>query len=158
MAITIHPIELSDTDTFFSHHFTYLVEDEIVTDEEDLEYFRSEEYRGAILRNMEERNPPHVMLYFVEDGKEVGAAQYNIFPEENDICLLMDFWVFPRFRGNGMGHRCFNTLLEKIKDEGAASILINAEKEEAVRFWKSLGFKYAGEDEYGDPTYTLSLE
>ena len=61
--------------------------------------------------------------------------------------------MFPGSRGNGTGHRCFRALEEKTKEEGALYYEINSEKEDSVRFWKSLGFTENGKDEYDMPLY-----
>ncbi|MBR0154296.1 MAG: GNAT family N-acetyltransferase, partial [Lachnospiraceae bacterium] len=62
-----------------------------------------------------------------------------------------DFWVFPEFRGNGTGHRCFEALQAYAEADGAKYYELNSEKEDSVRFWKSLGFVEHGRDEYDMP-------
>ena len=151
--IEIEEIPVENIDEFWEIHIKYLVEDGIVTDEEDIEYFEGDEYRETIESNMKSPEDPHHMIYFVEGGRRVGAAQYNTFSDEGGKCYLMDFWVFPEFRGDGMGHRCFEVLEERTKKEGATSYEINSEKEDSVRFWKSLGFIENGTDEWGMPLF-----
>ena len=151
--IEIEEIPVENIDEFWKLHIKYLVEDGIVTDKEDIEYFKGDEYRDVIESNMRRAENPHHMLYFVEDGRRVGAAQYNTFSDEGGKCYLMDFWVFPEYRGAGMGHRCFEAFEERTKKEGATSYEINSEKEDSVRFWKSLGFIENGTDEWGMPLF-----
>ena len=151
--IEIEEIPVENIEEFWRIHIKYLVEDGIVTDEEDIEYFEGDEYRETIESNMKSPVDPHHVIYFVEDGRRVGAAQYNTFSDEGGKCYLMDFWVFPEFRGAGMGHRCFEALEERTKKEGAALYEINSEKEDSVRFWKSLGFIENGTDEWGMPLF-----
>ena len=89
------------------------------------------------------------MVYFVEDGTRVGAAQYCTYKSKGGMCFVLDFWVFPEFRGGGMGHKCYEALEKYTKAHGAKYYEINAEKEDSVRFWASLGFRDNGEDEWG---------
>ena len=56
---------------------------------------------------MERPTDKHHMVYFVRDGKKIGAAQYNTYQSEDGKCFMLDFWVFPEYRGNGPGHACF---------------------------------------------------
>ena len=75
------------------------------------------------------------------------------YTREDGKCFLMDFWVFPEYRGNGMGHRCFKAFEERTRAEGAKYYEINSTKEDSVRFWKSLGFVENGKDEYDMPLF-----
>jgi GNAT superfamily N-acetyltransferase len=93
------------------------------------------------------------MVYFTEDGRRTGAAQYNTYRSEDGKCFILDFWVFEQYRGKGMGHRCFKALEEYTKSDGAVYYEINSEKEDSVRFWKSLGFTENGRDEYDMPVF-----
>ena len=93
------------------------------------------------------------MVYFLRDGVRIGATQFVTFKSEDGKCLILDFWVFPEFRGGGTGHRCFEALERYTREDGAAYFEINCEKEASVRFWKSLGFVENGVDEYGMPLF-----
>lgn len=44
--ITIEEIPIEKIEDFWKIHYKYLLNDEIISDEEDKEYFQSEEYRG----------------------------------------------------------------------------------------------------------------
>ena len=147
--IQIEEIPLSRIGEFWAIHFPYLVEDGIIEDEEDREYFGGPDYRDVIAAHMARDEDKHHMVYFVEAGTRVGAAQYCTYQSEDGKCFVLDFWVFPEFRGGGMGHRCFEALEGYTKADGAEYFEINAEKENAVRFWASLGFRDNGEDEWG---------
>lgn len=147
--IGIEEIPVERIEEFWSKHIKYLVEDGIVTDPEDVEYFVGEEYRGVIQAHMQREPNRHHMVYFVREGLRIGAAQYNTYQSEDGKCFVMDFWVFPEYRGNGTGHACFQALMRYTKADGALYYEINSEKEDAVRFWKSIGFTENGVDEYG---------
>ena len=147
--ILIEEIPVERIDEFWEIHAKYLVNDEIITDEEDKEYFQSEEYRDVIKSHMLREVDRHHMVYFVEDGERIGAAQYNTYQSEDGKCFVLDFWVFPKFRGNGTGHRCFSALEAYTKKYGARYYEINCERDNARRFWRDNGFVDNGVDEYG---------
>ncbi|MCR4679949.1 MAG: GNAT family N-acetyltransferase [Lachnospiraceae bacterium] len=151
--IEIQEIPVSDIEEFWKTHFKYLVDDGIITDEEDFKYFSGEEYRGIIKDNMQAEIDRHHMIYFTEGGTKIGAAQYNTYTQEDGQCFMLDFWVFPEFRGNGTGHRCFDAFQEYTKADGALYYLLNSTKENSIRFWKSLGFIENGVDEDGMPVF-----
>lgn len=147
--IVIQEIPIENINDFWKIHMKYLVEDQIVTDQEDIDYFESNEYRDVIKAHMLREWDRHHMIYFVEEGKKIGAAQYNTYQSEDGKCFILDFWVFPGFRGSGTGHRCFHALEEYTRSDGAVYYEINCEREDAFRFWQDNGFVWNGEDEYG---------
>ena len=149
--IRIEEIPVERIDEFWQLHYRYLVDDGIIEDEEDKEYFAGPEYRDVIKAHMERGVDKHHMLWFVRDGIRIGAAQYCTYHSEDAKCFLMDFWVFPEFRGRGTGHQCFEVLKGYTKADGAQYYEINCEKEDAHRFWMSLGFEDNGVDEYDMP-------
>lgn len=89
------------------------------------------------------------MTYFCCNGKKIGAVSYCIYQSEDGKCFILDYWVFPEFRGNGTGHRCFEALEKHTKLNGAVYYELNSFKENSIRFWKSLGFIENGKDEQG---------
>ena len=95
----------------------------------------------------------HHMVYFVDGNVRIGAAQYNTYQSEDGKCFILDFWVFPEFRGNGTGHRCFYALEDHTRLDGAKYYEINSQKENSIRFWKSIGFEENGKDEYDMPLF-----
>lgn len=46
--ILVEEIPVERIDEFWNIHFKYLIDDGIISDEEDKEYFSGEEYRGII--------------------------------------------------------------------------------------------------------------
>ena len=61
---------------------------------------------------------------------------------------ILDFWVFPEYRGNGTGHACFDALTSYTKSDGAIYYSLNYAKENSRRFWLSNGFVDNGVDEH----------
>ena len=153
--ISIEEIPRSWIDEFWELHLRYLVDDGIVSDEEDIEYFSGDEYRSILTDHMVRDSDKQHMVWFVRDGTRIGAASFCTYQSEDGKCFILDFWVFPEFRGGGTGHRCFEALREYTRSDGAKYYEINSVKEDSVRFWKSIGFSENGEDEYGMPLYIL---
>ena len=152
--IEIEEIPVSGLEEFWTEHIRYLTEDGIITDPEDIEYFSGDEYRDIIREHMQRDTDRHHMVWFKKDGTRIGAASYCIYQSEDGKCFILDFWVFPKFRNNGNGRLCFETLEEVTKKDGAGYYQINSTKEDSVRFWKSLGFIEDGTDEWDMPLYT----
>ena len=146
--IIIEEIPVERINEFWEIHIKYLVDDGIISDEEDIEYFMGEEYRGIMEDHMIRGTDKQHMVYFCRNGERIGAASYCTCQSEAGQCFILDFWVFPQFRGNGTGHRCFEALEEYTKADGAKYYELNSEKEASVRFWKSIGFVENGKDEY----------
>ena len=147
--INIKEIPVERVNQFWEKHLKYLIEDEIISEEDDIEYFSSDEYRNAIISHMKREKDKHHMVYFMLDSVIIGATQYNTYQSEDGKCFILDFWVFPEYRGKGMGTKCFNALERYTKQDGALYYELNSEKENAVRFWKKLGFIENGTDEWG---------
>ena len=149
--ICIKEIPVEEIETFWELHYRYLIEDGIIEDEEDREYFSGPEYRGVIKAHMLRQVDRHHMVWFVRNSVRIGAAQYCIYRSEDGKCFILDYWVFPEFRGNGTGHRCFKALEAYAKADGAVYYEINCTRDNARRFWRSLGFRDIGVDEYDMP-------
>ena len=147
--VKIEEIPVERIKEFWDIHLKYLVDDGIISDEEDIEYFSGDEYRDIIKSHMMREINRHHMVYFLEDNKKIGAAQYNIYQSEDGKCFVLDFWVFPEFRGNGTGHKCFEALERYTRLDGATYYELNSTKEDSIRFWKSIGFVENGKDEWG---------
>lgn len=147
--IEIEEIPVENIEEFWKMHIKYLIDDEIITDSEDIEYFQSEEYRGIIKAHMLRDKDKHHMVYFIKDGIRVGATQYCTYQSEDGKCFILDYWIFPEYREQGVGHECFKALETYTRADGAVYYEINAETERRIHFWSSLGFVEDGVDEYG---------
>lgn len=149
MGISVEEIPVERIHEFWNLHYEYLINDEIITEDEDKEYFKSDQYRGFLKERMTRSIDKHHMVFFVRETIPIGATQYTIYQSEDGKCFILDFWVFPEFRGNGTGHKCFEALEKYTKMDGAKYYELNTESERQIRFWKSLGFIENGIDEYG---------
>ena len=81
--VKIEEIPVESIKEFWDIHLKYLVDDGIISDEEDIEYFSGDEYRDIIKSHMMREIDRHHMIYFLEDNKKIGAAQYNIYQSED---------------------------------------------------------------------------
>ena len=149
--ICIEEIPVERIEEFWDIHIRYLVDDDIITHDEDIEYFTGEEYRGILESHMKRSEDKHHMVYFIEDNRRVGAASFCTYLSEDGKCFILDFWVFPEYRGNGTGHRCFEALEQYTRRDGAKYYEINSSKDDSIRFWKSIGFFENGKDEWDMP-------
>ena len=149
--ICIKEIPVEEIDTFWELHYRYLIEDGIIEDEEEREYFSGPEYRDVIKAHMLRAVDRHHMVWFTRNDVRIGAAQYCTYQSEDGKCFILDYWVFPEFRGYGTGHRCFEELEAYTKADGAVYYEINCTRDNARRFWQSLGFRDIGMDEYDMP-------
>ena len=146
--INIEEIPVEKINEFWEIHINYLVDDGMISDEEDIAYFTGKEYRGILEDHMIRSTDKQHMVYFCRDGERIGAASYCTYQSEDGKCFILDYWVFPQFRGNGTGHRCFEALEQYTKADGAQYYELNSTKENSIRFWKSMGFVENGKDEY----------
>ena len=151
--IELEEINIKEIEEFWKLHIAYLVDDGIIRDPEDIEYFKSDEYRNVIKAHMVRDKDKHHLIYFMEDGKRIGAASYCIYKSEDCKCFILDYWIFEEYRNNNLGHLCFEKLEEVTKRDGATYYEINSLKEDSIRFWKSLGFVENGIDEYGEKLF-----
>ncbi len=149
--ICIEEIPVERIEEFWDIHIRYLVEDDIINPDEDIEYFTGKEYRGILESHMKRSEDKHHMVYFIEDNRRVGAASFCTYLSEDGKCFILDFWVFPEYRGNGTGHRCFEALEQYTRRDGAKYYEINSSKDDSIRFWKSIGFFENGKDEWDMP-------
>ena len=146
--IKIEEIPVENINDFWSIHIRYLVEDGIISDKEGEEYFSGDKYRGIIKARMLRDIDKLHMVYFVQDNFRIGATQYITYQSEDGKCFILDFWVFPQYRGNGTGHNCFQALEKYTSGDGARYYELNCDRDHAIRFWKSLGFIENGVDEF----------
>lgn len=149
----IEEVPVSDINDFWDAHIKYLIDDNMLLDKEEISYFSSRNYREILEEHMVRNKDKQHMIYFCDDEKRVGAASYCIYQSEDGKCFILDYWVFPEYRGKGMGHRCFETLEKYTKTDGAKYYMLNSKKERSIHFWKSLGFVENGYDEYNMPLY-----
>lgn len=118
---------------------------------EDLAYFLSDEYLSQ-LKALHERCENRLHFLFFERGRrEIGFAMPVIYEAEDSKCFIMEFCVYPEFRGKGTGHACGEALLSWARERGAGYFELNCDTAPRKRFWRRLGFLPNVCDEWSVP-------
>ncbi len=128
-------------------------------EDESLEYFLGEEYRSHIQTiHDREENRCHY-LFFCRDGRDIGFALSVIYNTEDGKCFILEFCVYPEYRGCGTGKQCANVLWDWARQHGAAYAELNfGGDERRLRFRQLAGFIRNGMDEWGEPLMLLPPE
>lgn len=151
-------ISEADTAAFWEQLHSYHKRD-IFPDPEDenLKHFLSDtEYRVQIEHVHNRLQDRCYYLFFERNSQDIGFALPAIFTSEDGKCFILEFCIFPEFRGGGTGRECAAVLLEWAKEHGARYAELNyGGDEQRLRFWKRVGFVENGVDEWGEPLMLL---
>ena len=123
-------------------------------DNEDLEYFLSSEYYDHMMRLHGRTQDRCFFLFFHRNGEDIGFAAPVIYTTEDGKCFIMEFCVYPGFRGKGAGKKCARVLLDWAREQGALYGELNCSGDRR-HFWESVGFVENGADEWGEPLMIL---
>ena len=125
-------------------------------DSEDLEYFLGSEYHDQMMQIRSRQQDHCFFLFLHRNGQDIGFSMPVIFTTEDGKCFIMEFCVYPEFRGNGIGKECARVLLDWAKEHGALYAELNYGGNQRRRhFWEAVGFVENGADEWGDPLMIL---
>ena len=125
-------------------------------DSKDLGYFHSSEYYDHMMKIHSRPQDRCFFLFFHRNGQDIGFAMPVIFTSEDGKCFIMEYCVYPEFRGNGTGKECARVLLNWAKENGALYAELNHSSNERRRhFWETVGFIENGTDEWGEPLMIL---
>lgn len=151
-------ISEADTAAFWEQLHSYHKRD-IFPDPEDenLKHFLSDtEYRVQIEHVHNRLQDRCYYLFFERNSQDIGFALPAIFTSEDGKCFILEFCIFPDFRGGGTGRECAAVLLEWAKEHGARYAELNyGGDERRLRFWRRIGFVENGVDEWGEPLMLL---
>lgn len=126
-------------------------------EDEDREYFFGPEYRQTIEKLHSRKENPIHWLFLNQNGIDIGFTQAVIFATEDGKCFIMEFCIYPEYRGNGSGTRCAKAVLRWTKENGALFAELNTGGNLRRRnFWNRIGFEDNGEDEWGVPLMRMS--
>lgn len=126
------------------------------SDSKELEYFLSSEYHDQITKIYSRPRDRGFFLFFQRNGQDIGFTMPVIFTSEDGKCFIMEYCVYPEFRGNGTGKACAKTFLNWAKEHGALYAELNYGSNVRRRhFWESVGFVENGVDEWGEPLMLL---
>lgn len=149
-----------DIAAFWEQLYAYYKRD-ILPDpkDEDLQYFLGPEYRAHMQKIHDRPQDRCRYLFFHRAGQDIGLALPVIFTSEDGKCFIMEFCVYPQFRGNGTGKKCAKVLLDWAKTGGALYAELNyGGNLRREKFWQSVGFVKNGADEWGEPLMILPPE
>ena len=119
-------------------------------------HFLDDQYRSHMDALHQRQQDRCYYLFFHRDGQDIGFALPAIFTSEDGKCFILEFCIFPEFRGGGTGRECAAVLLEWAKEHGARYAELNyGGDERRLRFWKRVGFVENGVDEWGEPLMLL---
>lgn len=119
---------------------------------EDLEYFLGSEYHDHMMKIHSRPQDRCYFLFFRRNGQDIGFAMPVIYTTEDGKCFIMEYCVYPEFRGNGTGKECASALLDWARENGALYAELNYGGDpRRERFWQSVGFRKNGADEWGEP-------
>ena len=128
-------------------------------DSEVLEYFLGSEYHDHMMKIHSRSQDRCHFLFFTRNGQDIGFVMPVIFTSEDGKCFVMEYCVYPEFRGNGTGKDCAKVLLDWAKANGALYMELNyGGDDRRLSFWKSVGFIENGVDEWGEPLMLLPPE
>ena len=147
-----------DIAVFWQQLRTYFIRDIFPNPEdEDREYFLSDtEYRADMQKIHDRPQDRCHYLFFHRNGQDIGFAMPVIFNTEDGKCFIMEYCVYPEFRGSGTGKACAAVLIDWARENGALYAELNyGSNERRFRFWESLGFVENGVDEWGEPLMIL---
>ncbi len=126
------------------------------SDIEELEYFLSSEYHDHMMKIYRRQQDRCFFLFFQRNGQDIGFTMPVIFTSEDGKCFIMEYCVYPEFRGNGTGKECAKALLNWAKEHGALYAELNHGSNARRRhFWETVGFMENGADEWGEPLMIL---
>ena len=126
------------------------------SDDDELEYFLGSGYHDRMMEIYSRPQDRCFFLFFRRDGRDIGFAMPVLFTSEDGKCFIMEYCVYPEFRGNGTGRECAGVLLDWAKERGALYAELNCGGSERRRhFWKNVGFVENGVDEWGDALMIL---
>lgn len=163
--IFIKEVSKTNINNYWTLHWEYLNRDifpfksfDSNVDSNNIDYFKSDEYRG-IWESYMDRDPDKThFVYFYQGDIHIGCAHYVTYKSEDGKCIIADFWVFPEYRGNSIGHECYYALKNYVQSDGTRYISINVSNNNNHRFWKSLGFEDDGFDEWNKPLMRINLK
>jgi GNAT superfamily N-acetyltransferase len=125
--------------------------------DEDRDYFlNSPEYPAAIQKLHDRPADRAYYLLFSRDGQDIGFALPVLYTSQDGKCFLLEFGVFPPYRGGQTGKACAQAFLSWAADNGACYTELNyGNDERRLRFWQAFGFRPNGRDEWGEPLLLL---
>ena len=108
-------------------------------------YLKRTEYEWR--KKLDEQASSTVYVFAEENGEFIGMVNAFIYEKEKEA-LIQHLYVDPDHRGQMVGKRLLETLLQKLKDRGdieKAKLAVLETQQPAIRLYESLGFEKTGE-------------
>lgn len=150
-------IRSTDAAAFWDQLYDYYKRD-IMPDRKilDREQFLAGDHRAHVQSIHDRAQDRCYYLFFRRGEQDIGFALPVIYTTEDGKCFIMEFCVFPEFRGSGTGRACAGVLLDWAREHGARYAELNyGGDERRRRFWASAGFVSNGADQWGDALMIL---
>ena len=92
---------------------------------EERDYFLGDEYRSTMQEIHDRTQDRCYYLFFQRNGQDIGFALPVIYASEEGKCFIMEFCVYPEYRGNGTGKECAKVLLNWAEENCALYAELN---------------------------------
>lgn len=139
--------DAAEREFFWKHLCEYFVRD-IRWDRECGGAPYPEGYRETIEKLHDRQTDPLHYVLFCRGGAVIGLASTVIYLSEDGKQFILEFCVFPEYRGGGTGAACAEALLGWGRERGAKFFELNTDGDaRRIRFWGRLGFVPNGRDE-----------
>lgn len=81
-----------------------------------------------------------VFRVLVDGSKVIGS--YGLFPLDKSVCELRKMYIYPEYKGRGLGKRLMNDALVRARNLGFKKMVLetNSRLVEAIGMYKKLGF------------------
>lgn len=106
----------------------------------DVEWFFSEEYRNTIMKLYYRETNPLKILFIEENGIIIGFITYVIYLDEDGKCFILDYGIKPEHRNKGIGRKSYRLLEGIVKNEGTSFLELTSSNQNNINFWESNGF------------------
>lgn len=141
---------------FWDMHHEYMNKDIFPNDEvglkmteEDLEWFSSSEYKEHMHKLFSRETDKAYPILFIKGMKVTGFCTYCTYHSEDGKCFIIDYYIVPELRDNGLGTNIFNIIKEIEISKGAKYFELNVSNKRNMRFWMKQWFYFDGIDDYG---------
>jgi diamine N-acetyltransferase len=110
-----------------------------ILSEDQMDYMMERMYDSQTLQSQMDEG--HVFLLLNEDNSPVGFAGYQINHPEEGQCKLHKIYLLPETQGKGLGKMLLNAVVERAREAGQYSLLLNVNRyNKAYDFYSAYGF------------------
>jgi ribosomal protein S18 acetylase RimI-like enzyme len=141
MKLTFREATQTDIPTLIS----LLADDPLGQKREDISYPLNARYLEAFTQI--DADPNNELIVVVHENTIIGMLQLTFIPYLTHTgsirCPIEGVRIDRRYRGMGLGSRCFQWAIERAKERGCNIVQLTSNKQrtEAIKFYKNLGFE-----------------